>query len=157
MRLPRRQDQFYAAPVPIRVNLLLADFAQVAENKLYIVGGGWDIIGPQIGPSAVGMIIHVSWDLTNRKHTWRLELVDSDGEPVVVETPMGSDEPVAVNGEFEVGRPPGVTPGASLNVPVAINFGPLPLEPGRRYEWRLTIGEESDERWRLPFTVRAAS
>jgi hypothetical protein len=36
---------------------------------------------------------------------------------------------------------------------VAINSGPLPLEPGR-YEWRLTIDGEADDDWRLPFSVR---
>ena len=40
-----------------------------------------------------------------------------------------------------------------LDFPVAVNSGPLPLEPGR-YEWRLTIDGEADDDWRLPFSVR---
>jgi len=36
---------------------------------------------------------------------------------------------------------------------VAINSGPLPLEPGR-YIWRLIIDGESDEDWFLGFDVR---
>jgi len=35
-----------------------------------------------------------------------------------------------------------------------VNSVPLPLEPGR-YEWRLTIDEQSRQDWTLPFTVRA--
>jgi hypothetical protein len=39
-------------------------------------------------------------------------------------------------------------------VPLAINIGPLPLPPGGRYEWRLTIDGETSEDWRLPFSTR---
>ena len=41
--------------------------------------------------------------------------------------------------EFEVGRPAGIKPGTPLELPLAVNSGPLPLEPGGRYEWRLSI------------------
>ena len=37
---------------------------------------------------------------------------------------------------------------------LAVNSGPLALEPGGRYEWRLTIDGEGDEDWRLAFSVR---
>ncbi len=49
--------------------------------------------------------------------------------------------------------PAGLKPGTPLDFPVAVNSGPLPLEPGR-YEWRLTIDGEADDDWRLPFSVR---
>jgi hypothetical protein len=110
------------ARVPMKVTMLLADAAQVADGKLYVLGGGWDVIGPQIGPTAIAMLMQVPWDQTNRRHRWRLELVDSDGEPVVVPTPMGGQEPITVGGEFEVGRPPGIPPGTPISVPSAINF-----------------------------------
>ena len=54
-----------------------------------------------------------------------------------------------------MGRPPGVKPGTSIDVPLAITVGPLPLPPGGRYEWRLSINEESHEDWRLPFSTRS--
>ena len=138
--------------MPFRATMLLADSAQAVENKLYILGGGWDVTGPAPVPCAIAMLIQVSWDLTNRRHHWRLELVDSDGQPVQV-SPAGG-ETVAVEGEFEVGRPVGVAPGSWLAVPLAINFAPIPLTPGNRYEWRLTVADQSDEDWRLPFAVR---
>jgi hypothetical protein len=139
--------------VPIRATLMLADSAQAADGKLYILGGGWNLIGPDPSPMAIALYLDVSWDLTNVRHQWRLDLVDSDGEPVMIPTPLG-DQALVLQGEFEVGRPVGVTPGTGLGVPLAINLGPLPLSPGRRYEWRLTIGQQSDENWRLPFSTR---
>lgn len=133
--------------------MLLADAAQAAEGKLNVLGGGWSITGPGPVPSAIAMLIEVPWDRANTRYPWQIELVDSDGDPVLITGPMG-DQPVKVDGELEVGRPPGVTPGTPLALPLAINLGPLPLPPGGRYEWRLTIGEESHEHWRLPFSTR---
>ncbi len=141
--------------MPIRATMMLADSAQAAEGKLYILGGGWNITGPEPSPSAIAIYIEVSWDLANMRHHWRLELMDSDGQPVMVPTPMG-EQALVLEGEVEVGRPPGVTPGTGLGVPLAINLGPLPLPPGGRYEWRLTIGGRSEENWRLPFSTRPA-
>jgi hypothetical protein len=137
----------------MKVTMLLADAAQAAEGKLNVLGGGWSITGPGPVPSAIAMLIEVPWDRANMRYPWQIELVDSDGDLVLITGPMG-DQPVKVDGELEVGRPPGVTPGTPLALPLAINLGPLPLPPGGRYEWRLTIGEESHEHWRLPFSTR---
>jgi hypothetical protein len=141
--------------VPIRATLLLADSAQAVGGKLYILGGGWNIIGPNPTPSAVAMYVEIPWDLTNVKHHWRLELLDSDGQPAMTPTPVG-EQPVVLEGELEVGRPLGIQPGVGLGVPMAINLGPLPLQPGSRYEWRLSINDDTDENWRLPFSTRLA-
>ena len=47
--------------MPFKATLLLADSAQVAEGKLYIIGGGWTVIG--LGtPSAVAVYVSVPWD-----------------------------------------------------------------------------------------------
>src|SRR5262249_55815553 len=135
------------ARMAIRATMILADAAEASEGKLYVLGGGWNITGPEPSPSAIAILFEVSWDLTNMRHPWRLELVDSDGEAVMVETPLGS-QAFVLEGDFEVGRPPGVTPGTGLNVPLAINLGPVQLPPGGRYEWRLSIRDETDENWR---------
>ena len=137
--------------IAMRATMLLADFAQAAEGKLYIVGGGWNVMG--IGStSAVAIHIHVPWDETNRQHQWRLELIDSDDQPVVVPGPVG-EQPIVVEGGFEVGRPPGVALGSEQGVSLAVNIGPLALVPGGRYVWRLWINGNTDENWRLPFSV----
>jgi hypothetical protein len=134
--------------------MLLADAVQAAEGKLYILGGGWSIRAPEPVPMAIALYVQVPWDRTNEQHAWALELLDADGQPVLV----GEDgeEPVRVEGGFEVGRPPGLKPGTPIDVPLAINFGPLPLEPGGRYEFRLAIDGETDEDWRLAFSTRTA-
>ena len=99
----------------------------------------------------IALKIDVPWDQANTRHLWRMELVDADGQPVEVED-AGA---VRLEQEFELGRPPGVKPGTSLDFVLAINVPPLPLEPGNQYAWTLTNDGESDEDWRLPFSVRA--
>jgi len=141
----------------MKVTMLLADYAQVADGKLTVVGGGWSLTGPDPTPFGIAILVHVPWDQANRRHTLRLELVDADGQPVTAPTAEeGEEAPVVFldDVEFEVGRPAGIKPGTPLELPLAVNSGPLALEPGCRYEWRLSIDGASDEDWRLAFTVR---
>jgi hypothetical protein len=137
----------------MKVTLMLADSAQVSEGKLYILGGGWSLTGPP-APSAIAMLVEVPWDQTNRRLEWRLDLVDSDGYPVVVGDGQGGTNPVVAAGDFEVGRPPGMPHGAPIALPLALNFGPLPLPANGRFEWRLTLDGETQDDWRLAFNTR---
>ena len=43
----------------MKVTMMLADSAQVAGGKLYILGGGWSITGPMPCPSAIAVIVVV--------------------------------------------------------------------------------------------------
>ncbi len=137
--------------------MLLADYVVVSDGKLTIVGGGWSQTGPEPAPFGIGLLIQVPWDQSNTPHQFKVQLLDADGAAVSFhedDPDHESDQSVEFGGEFEVGRPPGLKPGTPLDFPVAVNSVPLPLEPGR-YEWRLTIDEQSRQDWTLPFTVRA--
>jgi hypothetical protein len=136
--------------------MMLADAAQEVGGKLYILGGGWSITGPEAVPMAVALKLEVPWDRTNMPHSLVLELLDEDGNAVLVPGPEEDQVPLQVTGDFEAGRPPGVKPGTPIDSALAVNFGPLPLEPGRRYQWRLSINGESDEDWALGFSTRPA-
>lgn len=133
------------------VTLLLADSAQVADGKLFILGGGLTAVGPNPQPLAVAVLIQVPWDRANIRHGWKLELIDEDGAPV-----MAGDRPVLVGGDFEAGRPPGLQPGSPLPVPMAINYSALPLTPGRTYQFRLAIDDTTEPEWQVRFAVRPA-
>ena len=135
--------------------MLLCDAAQVADGKLYILGGGWSLTGPDPMPSAVAIKVEVDWHEADQAHHWELFLLDADGQPVGVDTPEGA-QLVEVRGDFDVGQPEEVPAGSPIDLPLAINIGPLPLDPGGRYTWRLTIDGETDESWVLGFTTRPA-
>jgi hypothetical protein len=128
--------------------MLLADSAQVADGKLYVLGAGIQVVGPQPQPAALGLLIHVPWDRANTTHDWKIELLDEDGLPV-----LHNDMPVIVAGQFEAGRPAGWPAGTPLLVPLAINFSALPVQPGRRYTWRLAVNDTTEPSWRVSFSV----
>jgi hypothetical protein len=136
----------------MKVTMMLADAAQAVAGKLYILGGGWSIIGSGT-PFALALKIEVPWDEANRPHPFTLALLNADGQPVILPTPEG-ERPVEIQGNIEVGRPAGLTPGTPLDSTSAINFGPLPLAPGGRYVWRLTIDGHTDENWEVAFSTR---
>jgi len=137
----------------MKVTMMLADAAQAVGGKLYILGGGWSITGPDPIPSAIAIKIEVPWDQANRPHRILLSLVNADGQPVMVPTPEG-ERPFEIAGQFEVGRPAGLAPGTPLDAIVAISLGPMPIPPGGRYTWRLSIDGDTDEDWEVAFTTR---
>jgi hypothetical protein len=139
----------------VEAHVLLADFAQSAAGKVNALGLGWSVTGTPTPNHAVVIVLRVGWDETNINHHLTLQLLTADGvDAVEVPTPFGS-QPLTVELDLEVGRPPGLARGSSIDHSLAINVGPgLPLTPGR-YEWRLLINDEQRDEWRAAFTVRA--
>jgi hypothetical protein len=136
----------------MKVTMVLADHAQIADGKMFIAGGGWtEMAGPV--PFAVALMIDVPWHATNAQHQFTMELIDQDGQNVTVPTPNG-EEPLKLDGQFEVGRPPGARPGSSFPTMYVLKIGGLPIAPGAHYEWRLMIDGETQEDWRLLFSTR---
>lgn len=135
--------------------MMLCDAAQVADGKLYILGGGWSVTGPDPAPSAIAVKIEVGWNETDQPHHWELFLVDADGQEVAVDTADGR-QPIEIRGDFETGKPQGIPAGSPIDVPLAINLGPIPLPAGTRLTWRLVIDGETREDWALAFTTRPA-
>ena len=137
----------------MRATMLLADHAQVADGKLFISGAGWSTCGPGPTPCAVAVIFHIPWQETDQKVSFALRLIDEDGRAVM--QPGATDGlPVQVNGHFEAHRPPAITPGMEINVPVSFNIV-LHLEPSTRYSWVLDVDGHADDSWRLSFETRS--
>lgn len=133
--------------------MLLADSAQVADGKLYILGGGWSITGPEPVPSAVAIKVGVDWHEFNTEHHWELFLEDADGNLVRFETPEGTQS-IEVRGDFSATEPSGVPAGTPVDVPIAVNFGPIPLNPSSRFTWRLVIDGDTLPGADASFTTR---
>jgi hypothetical protein len=139
----------------LKVTLLLADHAEVADGKLFINGGGWSVTGPDPCSGAIAMDVKVPWDERTHVHNLHFELVDADGQPVLVPTPHGL-KPCFIEGTLELeGDFEGIKAGTPIDAPFAINYAAIPLAPGGRYEWRLTVNGHADENWTLPFSTRA--
>ena len=102
--------------------LLLCDAAQVADAKIYVLGGGWDRVAlpafPVTLPAGIAIGVRVQWTETNRKHRLVVRGLTADADL----------ELFRAEGEFEVGRPAGMPHGTSQLFQVAMN---VPLQvPG---------------------------
>lgn len=139
----------------MKVTMMLADHAQAINGKLFIMGGGWTITGPQPTPCAIAIKIEVPWNEANRLHSMKLQLCDSGSRPITLQTPVGNAQ-VELSGNFEVGRPAGLPPGIPLDVTAAFNLGPLPLPAGTRLRWVLSIDNHSEDYWHVAFSTRPA-
>lgn len=140
----------------MKVTLLLADAVQAVGGKLYVLGGGWSICGPDPTQMGIGLKVEVPWDRAGHSYRFRLALEDADGRPVTIPTQEG-ERTVNVEGSFNVRQPEGIPPGTPIDVVLAINVGALRLPTDQRYVWRLFIDEETAEDWSLGFYVRPAA
>ena len=114
----------------VKVTMMLCDSAQVADGKLYVLGG-W-LEHDRARPGAVG---HRPQD---RRRLARGRVRPTTGSstsrtPTAVRcwcaTPDG-EHPVEVRGEFTVGRPTGIPEGSPIDVALAVNLGPAAADPG---------------------------
>jgi hypothetical protein len=128
--------------VKMDTDALLADSVAVAEGKVYVQGGGWNLINVQAFPFVqdrigIALIVKVPYTATNQEHRFKLSLQDEDGEVVVlgdappgVETEDGKIR--GIEGAFNIGRPPLLPPGDEQIIPLALNLNGISFErPGR--------------------------
>jgi hypothetical protein len=125
----------------------LADYAEVLNGKLYLMGGAFDTIQGRSLPVThkrlfVVLIAEVSPEERLKDIHYRVELVDEDGASV---------GPGAI-ASLRVGAPPSMKPGQSNVVPMAIPFENLEFPQSKMYAFRVSCEEE--ELARVSFSVR---
>jgi len=123
----------------MEATILLCDYAEAINGKLYVMGGGWTGCPPGLRNMSVAIRALVPWLETNYKHRFNLMLQDENGNTVTLGEPPNE---VKGEGEFEVGRPPGTVEGSELPISVVLTFNGLPLEPEKGYRWQLEINGE---------------
>lgn len=119
----------------------VANHAEALNGLLYLMGAGWTDSWRQPNPDGsipattlgVGVSILVPWGETNRRHDLVVKLEHEDGG-------LGGPPMMEVHGQFEVGRPPGVTPGVDLRSVLAIN-GQVVFEKPGGYRLMAQIGD----------------
>ncbi len=131
--------------------LILADAAQVVGNKLYILGGGWDRLTvnspfPADQRCALALSLRVAWNETNQKHNFEIEITSED---VNTEQPRSL---MKAGGQFEMGRPPGISPGQEQRFQVALDMVLKIDGPGTK---SIIVRVGGVEMRRLNFTVAA--
>ena len=78
--------------------LILADYAEIVGGKLYLMGGGWNVLTVNTGfplpgrPLGLAAAFSVPWNETNQRQNVEIEIQTEDGQSVG-----------RVNAQFEVG------------------------------------------------------
>lgn len=128
--------------------MLLCDYAEELNGKLYVMGGGWsrNFTPGQPSNMALAIKLTIPWNEANRPYDINVRLVDDNHDPVRNEE--GKD--IEIVGKVEVGRPPGIRPGSNLDSALALTFAGLILLPGT-YVWELLIDSKVLES--TPFDV----
>jgi uncharacterized protein DUF6941 len=118
--------------------LILADAAQVANGKLFVLGGGWGVYRsgnyPAQAQLALGVSILIGWNETGVKHPLNITIADEAGVPIIPE----------LKGQVEAGRSEEVPQGSTQKVPLAVNLNLSIPRPGK-YAIVVTAGAARSE------------
>ena len=129
---------------------LLADAARVESGKLYVHGGGWDVLWSPTAPAT-----HPSMALVL---LFRFEFSDAlENTPVTIEL-LDDDNarmPFRLEEQLNVGHPAGSARGSAIFVPQAITISQLVLPKYGGYEFRVT--SRQDELASVPFRLAPAT
>ena len=116
--------------------LLLADYCEAVNGKLYLTGGGWNVLRlpelPHEWSFHIGLGLDVAWHETNRPHELSVTIQDPDG----VELGEG------LTAEFETGRPAGTPEGQEQRLVMSIGANASFSVPGPHAAIVSVDGEE---------------
>src|SRR6202789_2091730 len=120
-------------------NVFLADAAQAAGGKIYVLGGGWNLFRSPSYPAPVQLAIAIGLSFSSTevgiKYPLNVVIADESGVPIVPE----------MKGQVETGQPaPDVPKTASIKIPVAININMSLPHPGT-YAIVVTAGTSSTQ------------
>ena len=128
----------------MKVNAVLADSAVVpADGKLYIQGGGWNMLWGTAFPMrhprmCIGLVITVPWTATNHNHALDVHLEDGDGQVKKLgDGPEG--DVTTIGGTFNIGRPPVVATGDDQLIAMAMTLDGLEFDHPDRYSFVISI------------------
>ncbi|MGH1552762.1 DUF6941 family protein [Streptomyces sp. L7] len=151
----------YDTEVAMRASLILCDYAQVHAGKLYVTGGGVNLIGtPSVNPPHpisihAAVILTVPWQAHNQAHTLRVRLEDEDGTVVPIATvqtgqKVEDEDKGSYIAQFNVGRPPIMQAGDENPVPVVVYLGPaVPKVGGYKVSVSVDGAELATARFRV--------
>lgn len=111
---------------------LIADYAEIVNGKLYLMGGAWDVMHLRETPGPVRMAIavglQVEWEETNTSIPVIVHVEDDDAR-----------ELARIEGQVQVGRPAGLPPGSRQLAQMAVNLAMTAPAFGG-YRVRVTAG-----------------
>lgn len=168
MTVASRKPRTAALRQRITVDAFLADsVASPGDGKVYVQGGGWNILHAQALPTrhpriGIAVLIKVPYLLaTNEPHSFSIQLEDADNKtlplgdaPPGIETPDGKLRRIGAS--FAVGRPVGIEAGDDQMVVLAINLDGLVFERAGTYSVVIQVDEVEAKRLRFRVNLLTA-
>ena len=118
--------------------LILADAVEVADGKLFVLGGGWTIWRSGNYPAqvmlGVGLSVLVDWNEAGTGTSYPLNITFADDAGVPIVPP--------VQAQFQVSKPAELPPGTVQRVPFGFNAGIMLPRTGR-YVINALVGSKS--------------
>lgn len=129
---------------------LLADAVQASRGKLFVLGGGWDVLTvrslPARHPSlGIGLRVRVPWGWPHDSVTLEVELQDEDGKSVL---------PASLSAPVPVRRPQHLPEGSDVSLVRALTFTNIVFRHEGAYSFVVSIDREVRERLRFMVRVR---
>ena len=112
--------------------IMLADWAETINGKLYIQGGGWDrkvVVPGQPTDFTIVASIVIPWNATNQPHEFSIAIESEDGTAIMP----------PLSGSATVGRPPSARPGQDFRTQVAAKIGGVQLPALGTYRVAMTL------------------
>ncbi len=125
---------------------LIADYAEIVNGKLYLMGGGWDTTHAPQAPAtvrlAVAVGVRLEWGDAGRDFPVLITVEDDDGH-----------EHVRIQGAVNASHAPSAVPGTAQLAQIAANL-PITLPAFGGYRVRINVGDDDggDSR-NLPFRL----
>jgi hypothetical protein len=140
----------------MNVTMMLCDSAVVAENKLFILGGGWSVTGPDPRPMSVAIKLELEASYDEREVHWELFLENHESLQVMLQTPAGLQAVEAMGNVVLPARDLALD-ARPFDVCLAINFPPLELNHGQDYQWKLSVDGEIVDGASVAFSIAVPS
>jgi hypothetical protein len=157
-----QEERSLNVPQIMDIDAFLADSVEAVNGKLYALGAAWNHLFTPVTPFrqpriGLGIVVHVPYTATNEQHRFEIRLEDADGHlHPVADAPLGLEGPNTklekLTGQFTIGRPPLLTPGAEQIMALGMNFDGLTFETPGAYRFVVSIDDEEAKRVRFTVT-----
>lgn len=133
----------------LKIDQMLADFAQVHERKLFISGAGINVLNaiPDVGSFIVRFCLAITIRASHEdagQHKLRISILDPSGNSVTITenqgSEIGSQDMGKLIGTLSLSSPPAERIDRESIIPLAFGFGPLRVPQPGSYQLITEIG-----------------
>jgi hypothetical protein len=124
----------------LKGQIILSDFAEEHDGKLYVMGGGWNRISARAPANmSLAILLYLDRSELNQSHKMAVALLKGTGDQVL----DTSSQPFRIEGQIQLGPRPEIDPAEAsiFTAPIGIRVPTQKLEVGH-YVWELRVEDQ---------------